>query len=144
MLITLNTGCSATKYIPVESSSRDTITVTNTITYRDTFIVTGSPDTVSIATRDTSSFIRLGDAESEASISNGLLYHELRLAPHKTLVKIPTITIEKESVSFREKQIPYKVEVEKRVTPDWAYWSLGANLILIILIILRVAIKLRR
>ena len=142
-LISLLTGCSIPKYVPVESTSRDTITITNTITYKDTIIITGRADTVSITTRDTSSFLRLGDSESEAIVSNGVLNHTLRKAPSKVPLKVPTITINKEAISFRTRQIPYEVIVEKKVTPGWVWWSLGVNIILLILIVARIYIKLK-
>lgn len=140
-LISLLTGCSIPKYVPVESASRDTITITNTITYKDTIIITGRADTVSIMTRDTASFLRLGDSESEAIVSNGVLNHTLRKAPSKVPLKVPTITLNKEEISFRTQQIPYEVIVEKKVTPGWVWWSLGVNIILLILIVVRIYIK---
>ena len=141
-LISLLTGCSIPKYVPVETTSYDTVYVNKTIEYRDTVFRTSSADSL-YAISDTTSHLESSYAISDASIIDNKLHHTLFTKDIFTKVKIPTITIDKESISFREKQIPYEVIVERKVTPSWVWWSLGVNIILIILIAMRIYIKLK-
>lgn len=141
-LISLLTGCSVPKYVPIETTSYDTVYVNKTIEYRDTVFRASSADSL-YAISDTTSHLESSYAISDASIIDNKLHHTLLTKDIFTKVKIPAITINKESISFREKQVPIEIPVVTKVTPSWVWWSLAANIILIILIAARIYIKLK-
>ena len=133
-------GCSTVKEVPVNNSEK--------IVYKDTTIVI--KDTVKIpipyevvkevVPQDTVSILSTKLATSEAKIEKGMLYHKLQ---QKGTVKAKIDTAVKVQYVDRyiNKEVPITVEVEKRFIPEWAWWSLIANIVILLLIVFRIYLR---
>ena len=113
VLLLLFASCTKTVYVPVERVK----TVTTTVV--DSFVeVVTPPERVTNTTTDTTSVISTLYATSTATVSNGILTHDLTQHERKDSVKTQTVYIhETDSVPF---SVPYPV-VEQYV-PPWCYW----------------------
>lgn len=105
-------SCTRTVYVPVET----TRTVTKTVV--DTFFEVLTPaERVVNVTTDTTSTIKTLYATSTATVSNGILAHEITQHARKDSVKTQTVYINTtDSVPFA---VPYPV-VEEYV-PSWCW-----------------------
>lgn len=122
-------GCTTTKYVPV-NQIRHITTIE-----RDTIVeLVTPPESVTNTTTDTTSVIATRYATSTATVSNGVLTHNLTQHARKDSVKSKTIYIHVAD------SVPYPVEVEKtkEVVPTWSWWSLGFNAIAIMALTLYV------
>ena len=113
VLMLLFASCTKTVYVPVERVK----TVTTTVV--DSFVeVVTPPERVTNTTTDTTSTISTRYATSTATVSNGILTHDLVQHARKDSVKTQTVYIhETDSVPFA---VPYPV-VEQYV-PPWCWW----------------------
>ena len=105
-------SCTRTVYVPVETTK----TVTKTVV--DTFFEVLTPaERVVNVTTDTTNTIKTLYATSTATVSNGILTHEIMQHARKDSVKTQTVYIhETDSVPFA---VPYPV-VEEYV-PSWCW-----------------------
>lgn len=112
VLLLLLASCTKTVYVPVERVK----TVTTTVV--DSFVeVVTPPERVTNTTNDTTSVISTRYATSTATVSNGILTHDLTQHARKDSVKMQTVYIhETDSVPFA---VPYPV-VESYV-PSWCW-----------------------
>lgn len=133
----LITGCSTIRYIPVTNTivTKDTVTVT----LRDTNIIFKT-DTLRAEIKDTISVLSNEYATSTAAYSNHTLHHSLITYPKPIKITVSEVN----RISFRQtaKEIPVEVIKEKKVIPDWVWWSVGVNVLVILFIILKIALKL--
>lgn len=113
VLLMLLLSCTKTVYVPVDRTK----TVTTTVV--DSFVeVVTPPERVTNTTTDTTSVISTLYATSTATVSNGILTHDLTQHARKDSVKTQTVYIhETDSVPFA---VPYPV-VEQYV-PTWCWW----------------------
>lgn len=113
VLLILLLSCTKTVYVPVERVK----TVTTTVV--DSFVeVVTPPERVTNTTNDTTSTISTLYATSTATVSNGILTHDLTQYARKDSVKTQTVYIhETDSVPFA---VPDPV-VEQYV-PPWCWW----------------------
>lgn len=128
-------SCTTTKYVPV-NQIRHITTIE-----RDTILeVVTPPESVTNTTTDTTSVIATRYATSTATVSNGVLTHNLTQHARKDSVKSKTIYIHVAD------SVPYPVEVEKtkEVVPTWSWWSLGFNAIAIIALTLYIVIIIKK
>lgn len=122
---TLVCSCATTRPRPTIVTTRDSI-ITETkyelIERIDTVFVTLPAQTAERTTADTTSTLETDFAKSTASIlPNGLLYHNLETKQQPVPVPSKKVEERKDSVVYREKEVPmpYPVEVEvNRLT--WA------------------------
>lgn len=122
---TLVCSCATTRLRPTIVTTRDSI-ITETkyelIERIDTVFVTLPAQTAERTTADTTSTLETDFAKSTASIlPNGLLYHNLETKQQPVPVPSKKVEERKDSVVYREKEVPmpYPVEVEvNRLT--WA------------------------
>lgn len=113
VLLMLLLSCTKTVYVPVERVK----TVTTTVV--DSFVeIVTPPERVTNTTTDTTSVISTLYATSTATVSNGILTHDLKQHARKDSIKTQTVYIhETDSVPFA---VPYPV-VEQYV-PIWCWW----------------------
>lgn len=113
VLLMLLLSCTKTVYVPVERVK----TVTTTVV--DSFVeIVTPPERVTNTTTDTTSVISTLYATSTATVSNGILTHDLTQHARKDSIKTQTVYIhETDSVPFA---VPYPV-VEQYV-PIWCWW----------------------
>lgn len=93
-------------------------------------------------TRDTLSRLETSVAVSEAIVSGGVLKHTLqnKKEPVKAEVKYRDRVV----TEYKEKEVPVRVEVEKPYTPKWVWWVLGWAVLSTIIVILGIALRIRR
>ena len=113
VLLMLLLSCTKTVYVPVERVK----TVTTTVV--DSFIaVVTPPERETNTTTDTTSVISTLYATSTATVSNGILTHDLTQHARKDSIKTQTVYIhETDSVPFA---VPYPVV--ERYVPPWCWW----------------------
>lgn len=132
----LFTACTTIKYVPVKGETivKDSMIVETRI---DTLKVQLPPERV----RDWTGLLDTLEMNTSAAYSKswvdttkGILAGELVNKETPLEVAVPsTHTLEKKD-SIVYKEVPYPIEVEKKVTPKLYPWSLGLNLFLILTI----------
>lgn len=135
VLLLLLASCTKTVYVPVERVK----TVTTTVV--DSFVeVVTPPESVTNTTTDTTSVIATRYATSTATVSNGVLTHNLTQHARKDSVKTQTVYIhETDSVPY-----PVDVATTKEVVPQWAWWALAVSFLTVSFIITTFLIKIRK
>ena len=118
-------SCARTVYVPIET----TRTVTTTVV--DTFveIVTPSERVVNVTT-DTTSTIKTLYATSTATVSNGMLSHEITQHARKDSVKTQIVYIHVTD------SVPYPVAITEEVTPSWCWPTIITLIVLCISMVL--------
>jgi hypothetical protein len=117
-------GC-RTKYTPVveiRDSIRTEVT-TNTVIIPDTQYVTLPAQVVERTTPDTTSTLRISFAESTAAIRGGLLFHSLRSLDTPLPVPVQHKETTRDSIVYREKEVPVPVPVVKEVERQFTTWE---------------------
>lgn len=125
-------ACTVTKYVPVETIKE--VHIKDTTWLRDTLIDyriereyirdwTGLLDTLRMGTE-------YSDFKAYADTSKGLLVGEARNKDKVIPVpaQIPVHETVRDSIVYKE--VPVPVEVVKKVTPRWAWWSLIASIVM--------------
>ena len=138
LLTLLLTSCSTIKYIPVKET--EYITVTETLV--DTVIKWTPPiEKVDKETKDTTSTVETSLAKSTATVSNGTLHHSIE--NKKDSIKTKIVYKDKIITKTKYKEVPVEVEVEKKVVPNWCWWSLAINILATIVFAIRLYFRFR-
>ena len=120
----------------------DTLTVTRTEVLRDTVISVRLPEeTAARETRDTLSHLETSYAQSDASVSSGVLRHTLENKP--TPLKEKIVYKDRTVTEYKVKEVPVPVEVPVRYIPKWVWWVLGWAVLLTLLIVAAIWLRLR-
>ena len=135
-------GCSATKYLPVQTIEkieyRDT-----TVFIHDTIKVDIPHETIKhIVPADTTSILRTSIAFSEARIHNGSLHHRLE-QKGSIKTKIDTIIKVQYVDKIIEKEIPVEVIVEKYKRDSFFWISIIFNIIIILITAFKIYLRFR-
>ena len=137
-ILLLLTSCSTIKYIPVKET--EYVTVTETLV--DTVIKWVPPiEKVDKETKDTTSTVETSLAKSTATVSNGTLHHTIE--NKKDSIKTKIVYKDKIITKTEYKEVPVEVEVEKKVVPDWCWWMLGINILVVIGFAIRLYFRFR-
>ena len=132
LILLLLTSCSTIKYVPVKET--EYVTVAETIV--DTVVKWVPPiETVDKETKDKTSTIETSLAKSTATVSNGTLHHTIE--NKKDSIKTKIVYKDKIVTKTEYKEVPVEVEVVKKVIPKWVYYSLGLNILAIIVFAIR-------
>ena len=138
LIILLFTSCSTIKYVPVKET--EYVTVTETLV--DTVIKWTPPiEKVDNETKDTTSTVETSLAKSTATVSNGTLHHTIE--NKKDSIKTKIVYKDKIIKQTEYKEVPVEVEVEKKVVPDWCWWSLVINILVAIGFAIRLYFRFR-
>lgn len=135
-------GCGTFKEIPVQTIEK--------IEYRDSLIYVKDTVTIEIPVekivqmvpQDTTSQIATSLAFSEAKVEKGVLTHTLE---QKGQIKAQIDTFYITQIKEVEKMVEVPIEVIKEVKhiPNWCWWSLIANVIVLCFLIFKIYLKLR-
>ena len=137
-ILLLLTSCSTIKYVPVKET--EYVTVTETLV--DTVIKWAPPiEKIDKETKDTTSTVETSLAKSTATVSNGTLHHTIE--NKKDSIKTKIVYKDKIITNTEYKEIPVEVEIEKKVVPNWVYYSLGLNILVIIVFAIRLYFRFR-
>lgn len=124
MVCALLSGCKTKDSTVVElRDSIRTEVVTNTVIIPDTQYVTLPAQIVERTTPDTTSTLRISFAESTASIRGGLLFHSLRSLDTPLPVPVQHKETTRDSIVYREKEVPVPVPVVKEVERQFTTWQ---------------------
>lgn len=138
LIILLLTSCSTIKYVPVKKT--EYVTVTETLV--DTVIKWAPPiEKIVNETKDTTSTVETSLAKSTATVSNGTLHHSIE--NKKDSIKTKIVYKDKIVTKTEYKEVPVEVEVVKKVIPSWVYYSLGLNILVIIVFAIRLYFRFR-
>lgn len=130
------TGCSTIKYVPIKET--EYVTVTETLV--DTVVKWMPPvEKIVNETKDTTSTVETSLAKSTATVSDGVLHHEIENKKDSIQTKI--VYKDKIVTKTEYKDVPVPVEVEKKVIPKWVYYSLGFNILILIAVIARLILR---
>ena len=137
-ILLLFVSCSTIKYVPVKET--EYVTVTETLV--DTVIKWMPPvEKVDKETKDTTSTVETSLAKSTATVSNGTLHHTIE--NKKDSIKTKIVYKDKIIKQTEYKEVPVEVEVVKKVVPDWCWWMLGINILVIIVFAIRLYFRFR-
>ena len=132
-------GCGTTRYVPVKEIEhvRDTVilkadTVRMTIPVEKIVEVVPAMDTLRMET---------SVAEAEAYLDTLTQTLKGQLKNKKTELKKEIQTIEKTKFVERKVEVPVEVVKWKYRIPHWVWYSLGFNLLVLLILILRIKIK---
>lgn len=137
------TGCAAVKEIPVTDYEK--------IVYRDSTVYITDTVEVPIPTyiekvvvpQDTTSVIQGNLSRSEAFIRNGQLNHSLEEKGSVKVVYDTVVTVQYVDRIVERDNI-VEVEVEKKYIPDWCYWSLIFNVIILCFLAFKIYLKFKK
>lgn len=140
-------GCATVKEVPVNTTKVDSVRIEKVIEYRDTTIYVDVPREVIrevVPELDTLYMENtVATSRSYLDTTTRTLKGELKTKPTKLPqpVKLPEVTeTEKEYVEVI-KEVPVKVEVEKKYIPKWCWYSLIGNIVVVLLIGFRLYLK---
>ena len=137
-ILLLLTSCGTIKYVPVKET--EYVTVTETLV--DTVIKWVPPiEKVDKETKDTTSTVETSLAKSTATVSNGTLHHTIE--NKKDSIKTKIVYKDKIIKQTEYKEVPVEVEVEKKVVPNWCWWSLAINILVTIVFAIRLYFRFR-
>ena len=135
----LLSGCGTTKYVPVKETEyvRDTVilkadTVKLTIPVEKIVEVVPAMDTLRMET---------SVAEAEAYLDTLTQTLKGQLKNKKTELKKEIQTVEKTKFVERKVEVPVEVVKWKYRIPHWVWFSLGFNMLFLLILILRIKIK---
>ena len=134
------TSCSTIKEVPINTVEKVVVKDT-TIFIKDTVTVEVPREVVKeIVPADTTSILRTSVALSEARIHNGSLHHKLT---QKGVIKTKIDTVFKVQYVDKiiEKEVPVTVEVEKKHIPNWCWYSLIFNIVILLITCFKIYLK---
>lgn len=135
-------SCSVVREIPVQTIEK--VVYRDSLIYiRDTVEVPVPYEVVrEILPKDTTSILRTSVAMSEAKIDKGMLHHKLE---QNGVVKaqIDTFYLTKTVEKIKEVEVPVEVIKEVKHIPNWCWYSLIANIVVILFIIFKIYLKFR-
>lgn len=141
-LCSLSYSCSVVKEIPVQTIEK--------VVYKDSLIYI--KDTVEVPVpyevvreilpKDTTSILRTSVAMSEAKIDKGFLHHKLE-QNGTVKTRIDTFYVTKTVEKIKEVEVPVEVIKEVKHIPNWCWYSLIANIVVILFIIFKIYLKFR-
>lgn len=140
-------GCATVKEVPVNTTKVDSVRIEKVVEYRDTTIYVEVPHEVikEVVPELDTLFMenRVATSTTFLDTTTRTLRGELKTKPTKLPqpVKLPETTEKEEIVREVIKEVPVTVEVEKRYIPQWCWYSLIGNIVVVLLIGLRLYLK---
>lgn len=140
-------GCASVKEVPVNTTKIDSVRIEKVVEYRDTTIYVEVPHEVikEVVPELDTLFMenRVATSTTFLDTTTRTLRGELKTKPTKLPqpVKLPETTEKEEIVREVIKEVPVTVEVEKRYIPQWCWYSLIGNIVVVLLIAFRLYLK---
>lgn len=140
LLLCLFCGCSVVREIPVQTIEK--VVYKDSLIYIKEVVEVPVPYEVvrEILPKDTTSILRTSVAMSEAKIDKGMLHHRLE---QNGVVKtrIDTFYVTKTVEKIKEVEVPVEVIKEVKHIPNWCWYSLIINILVILFIIFKIYLK---
>lgn len=140
-------GCVSVKEIPVQTTQTDSVRIEKVVEYRDTTIYVEVPHEVikEVVPELDTLFMenRVATSTTFLDTTTRTLKGELKSKPTKLPqpVKLPETTEKEEIIKEVIKEVPVRVEVEKKHIPNWCWYSLIGNIVVVLLIGFRLYLK---
>jgi hypothetical protein len=140
-------GCATVKEVPVNTTKIDSVRIEKVVEYRDTTIYVDVPREIVrevVPELDTLYMENtVATSRSYLDTATRTLKGELKSKPTKLPkpVKLPETTEKEEIIKEIIKEVPVTVEVEKRYIPQWCWYSLIGNIVVVLLIGFRLYLK---
>lgn len=139
-IVVLLCGCAPIKEIPVQTIEKEIIK--DSLIYITDSVLVEVPveKIVQVLPADTTSKISTSLAVSEAKIEQGKLHHSLQ---QKGQIKAQIDTVIQVQYVDRivEREIPITVEVEKPYIPNWCWYLLFLDILLILSFVIKIYLK---
>ena len=140
----LVTGCGTTKLVPVEAETKEKIEIRDSIVYRDTFIYIPQERIVEVVPQLDTLKMEIEQAKTTAYLDTDLMLLRGTLESKKATQKEYIERIEyRERIDTVYVSLPQPYPVEKAVTPKWAWYSLIANIITMLLVAFKIYLKIK-
>ena len=140
-------GCATVKEVPVNTTKVDSVRIEKIVEYRDTTIYVDVPrEVIREVVPELDTLIMentVATSRSYLDTATRTLKGELKSKPTKLPqpVKLPETTEKEEIIKEIIKEVPVTVEVEKRYIPQWCWYSLIGNIVVVLLIGFRLYLK---
>lgn len=140
-------GCATVKEVPVNTTKVDSVRIEKVVEYRDTTIYVDVPREIVrevVPELDTLYMENtVATSRSYLDTATRTLKGELKSKPTKLPqhVKLPETTEKEEIIKEIIKEVPVTVEVEKRYIPQWCWYSLIGNIVVVLLVGFRLYLK---
>lgn len=140
-------GCATVKEVPVNTTKVDSVKIEKVVEYRDTTIYVDVPREIVrevVPELDTLYMENtVATSRSYLDTATRTLKGELKSKPTKLPqpVKLPETTEKEEIIKEVIKEVPVRVEVEKKHIPNWCWYSLIGNIVVVLLVGFRLYLK---
>ena len=137
-ILLLLTSCSTIKYIPVKGED---IYHTEYIT-KDSIVYTPVEVIKEVVPELDTLYMETSVAKAKAYLDTNLNTLKGEMKNKKEIIYKDKI-VYRDSIVIQKQEVPVEVEVEKKVVPKWVYYSLGLNILAIIVFVIRLYFKFR-
>ena len=137
ILFILLTSCSTIKYVPIKGED---IYHTEYIT-KDSIVYTPVEVIKEVAPELDTLYMETSVAKAKAYLDTNLSMLKGEMKNKKEIIYKDKI-VYRDSIIIQKQEIPVEVEVEKKVVPNWVYYSLGLNILILSFFLGRLILKL--
>ena len=126
LIILLLTSCSTIKYVPVKGED---IYHTEYVT-KDSIVYTPVEVIKEVAPELDTLYMETSVAKAKAYLDTNLNILKGEMKNKKEIIYKDKI-VYRDSIIIQKQEVPVPVEVEKKVVPNWVYYSLGLNILIL-------------
>ena len=135
-------GCSTVRYVPIENIEK--------IIYKDSTIYVNDTITVEVEKQIVKEVLpQLDTSILQTDLASSIAYLDTNKRQiHHTLKQegnikfvFDTVYVTNTVEKIIEKEIPIEVEIEKKVVPEWTWWSLIFNIVVVLLVVFCMYVK---
>ena len=143
ILLFVSVSCGTVKYIPVEN--KETVNVRDSVVLKDSVILSyiNKERVIDIVPIYDTLKLETTYARSISYVDTSLHKIKGEICQKDTIPVKNKITIQERTVyqdRVVEKQVPVEVQIEKRFIPKWVWWSLGLNILIVVIFIWKASI----
>ena len=132
LILLLLTSCSAIKYVPVKG---DDIYHTEYIT-KDSIVYTPVEVIKEVVPELDTLYMETSVAKAKAYLDTNLNTLKGEMKNKKEIIYRDKI-VYRDSIVIQKQEVPVEIEVEKKVVPNWCWWSLVINILTAIVFAIR-------
>lgn len=138
LILLLFVSCSTIKYIPVKGED---IYHTEYVT-KDSIVYTPVEVIKEVALELDTLYMETSVAKAKAYLDTNFNILKGEMKNKKEIIYKDKI-VYRDSIVIQKQEVPVEVEVEKKVVPKWVYYSLGLNILAIIVFAIRLYFRLK-
>ena len=138
LILLLFVSCSTIKYVPIKGED---IYHTEYIT-KDSIVYTPVEVIKEVAPELDTLYMETSVAKAKAYLDTNLNTLKGEMKNKKEIIYKDKI-VYRDSIIIQKQEVPVEVEIEKKVVPNWVYYSLGLNILVIIVFAIRLYFRFR-